>query len=436
MKIERRAIDSLRPYQNNAKIHTPEQIEQIKRSILEFGNNDPIAVDENDVVIEGHGRLQALQELGYTEVEVIRLTHLSEDQKKAYILVHNKLTMNTGFDPQMLEAELKSIDGIDMEAYDFDLDFKITGDVSFTFTDDETDGVPEPPAEPKSHRGQIYQLGRHRLMCGDSTSAEDVDRLTEGREMDLCLTDPPYNVNIEDTVKNIRKRFNKNRQNDDIKNDFMDDGSFYDFLVRFYTQMLRALKPGGAFYIFHADNEGLNFRAALQEAGGEVRECLVWVKNSLVLGRQDYQWKHEPCLYGWKDGAGHYFVNDRCQTTVFEDQPKPEEMTRDDLIKLARFLLDKLEERPASVLHEKRPARSDLHPTMKPVPLCAKLIQNSTRKQESVIDFFGGSGTTLMACEETGRTAYLMELDPRYVDAIIQRWEEATGERAVLINGN
>lgn len=436
MKIEKVAVSKITPYKNNAKIHTREQIEQIKRSIQEFGNNDPIAIDEAGVIIEGHGRFIALQELGYKTVDCIRLTHMSEEQKRAYILIHNKLTMNTGFDIQLLEDELKSIRSIDMGSFDFDCDFSIDGDMSFNFEEEEGEAIPEPPAEPKSRPGQIYQLGRHRLMCGDSTKAEDVDKLTEGEGMDLCVTDPPYNVGYGDMCADNVGRQNSNRPQDHILNDSMEEPRFYEFLLDFYKQMLRTLRPGAPFYIFHADTEGLRFRAALNEAGGQIRQCLIWVKNVMVMGRQDYQWKHEPILYGWNEGAGHYFVDDRCQTTVFETKPDIENMDEAELRKTARFLLDRLESISSTIIREKKPHRSDLHPTMKPIPLCAKLIQNSSRKGDKVVDFFGGSGTILMACEETGRTAYLMEMDPRFVDVIIQRWEEATGGKAVLINGD
>jgi site-specific DNA-methyltransferase (adenine-specific) len=243
--------------------------------------------------------------------------------------------------------------------------------------------------------------------------------------MDLCVTDPPYNVNYVGGTADAMT----------IANDDMSETEFYTFLRDFYVQMMNALKPGGGYYIFHADSAGLIFRAALQEAGGRVKQNLIWVKNSLVLGRQDYQWRHEPILYGWKDGAAHYFVNDRCQTTVFENVTDPESMTREELVKLATHLLLEREHLRSSVIRENKPTRNDLHPTMKPIPLCAKLIQNSSKRGDNVIDFFGGSGSTLMACEETGRNCFTIELDPRYADVIISRWEEATGERAVLLNG-
>lgn len=427
MKIEVLPIESLKPYENNAKIHTPAQVAQIAASIQEFGNNDPIAVDENNMVIEGHGRILALKSLGVKEAECIRLVGMTDDQKRAYIHIHNQLTMNTGFDMDILAQELKSIEGIDMSFFGFDMDFSINQDFDFDDGQNVEDELLSSSAakEPRTKRGQLWQLGRHRLMVGDSTSEEDVDKLTGGEAMDLCITDPPYNVNYEGGTQEKLT----------IINDDMDDLSFYRFLQNFYAQMLRVLKYGASYYIFHADTEGLNFRAALQEAGGQVKQNLIWVKNSLVLGRQDYQWKHEPILYGWKDGAGHYFVNDRCQTTVFENKPDLDSMTREELADLAEKLLAKLEEIPTSIIHHDKPVRSELHPTMKPVALCAKLIQNSSKRGEKVIDFFGGSGSTLMACEETGRICYTMELDTRYADVIINRWEDATGEKAVLMNG-
>lgn len=427
MKIVKRKVSDLKPYENNAKIHTPEQIGQIVESIRQFGFNDPIAIDENGMIIEGHGRLLALQAMGETEVECIPLEGLTDEQKRAYIHIHNQLTMNTGFDLDILEQELRSIEGIDMGFFGFDMDFAIDGDFEFDDGEKAQEELVATAAakEPRAKLGQLWQLGRHRLLIGDSTSAADVDKLTGGEAMDLCVTDPPYNVDyVGKTAEALT-----------IQNDHMDEHAFYNFLKDFYEQMLRVLKPGGSYYIFHADSAGLTFRAALQEAGGPVKQNLIWVKNSMVLGRQDYQWRHEPCLYGWKEGSGHYFVNDRCQTTVFESTADPENMTREELVQLSTFLLAKIEAIHSSIIREKKPTRSDLHPTMKPVPLCAKLIQNSSKRGGKVIDFFGGSGSTLMACEETGRSCYAMELDPKYADVIITRWEDATGERAVLLSG-
>ena len=427
MKLERIKLTDIKPYENNAKIHTPEQIGQIIKSIQELGFNDPIAVDENNMIIEGHGRFMALQQMGETEVDCIRLDGMTEDQKRAYIHIHNQLTMNTGFDLDILESELKTIEGLDMGFFGFDMDFEIDSDFSF---DDGEKAQAELVAaaaakEPRAKKGDLWQLGRHRLVVGDSTDAANVDRLTGGAEMDLCVTDPPYNVDYVGKTADALM----------IQNDNMDEDSFFQFLKKSAQETLRVLREGGSFYVFHADRYSLLFRAALRAAGGELRQTLIWVKNSMVLGRQDYQWKHEPILYGWKDGASHYFVNDRCQTTVFENQVDLESMSREELLRYAEAMRAKMGSILTSVIKHDRPSRSALHPTMKPVALCAKLIQNSSKRGEKVFDPFGGSGSVLMACEETGRDCYTMELDPVYADVIITRWEEATGEKAVLLIG-
>ena len=422
MQIELVPITAIKPYENNAKIHTREQIEQIKKSIVEFGNNDPIAIDGEGVIIEGHGRLMALQELGYTEVEVIRLGHLNEEQRKAYTLIHNKLTMNTGFDLDILATELQAIENINMKDYDFDLD--ISEDL--VIEDIEEDNFsPEVPEEATTKRGQIYQLGEHRLMCGDSTSPADVQKLMGDEQADCLLTDPPYNVNYGGDAHSPAS--GKHRV---IENDNLTDSDFYKFLLAFYENAEMALKPGGSFYIWHADSEGYNFRKALRDAGLQLRQTLIWNKNALVLGRQDYQWKHEPCLYGWKDGAAHYFTSSRSETTVYEDEaPDFSKMKKEELVKLLQGVYSQA----TTVIDEMKPSKSDLHPTMKPLRLMAYLIQNSTRKGEIVLDLFGGSGSTLIAAEETKRRCRMMEYDPRYVDVIIQRWEQQTGKKAELL---
>ena len=384
-------IEELNPYENNAKLHPKEQIDQIVRSMEEFGNNDPIAIDENNVIIEGHGRLLALKQMGEKEVPVIRLKHLTDEQKRAYILAHNQLTLNTGFDEDILAAELESIVGIDMADFGFDLDVV---DVVEELTDVEEDSDFDvtPPKEPKSKPGDLYQLGNHRLLCGDSTSLDDVAKLMGGEQADMLLTDPPYNVAYEGATEDKLT----------IQNDDMEDEDFRQFLRDVYASADSAMKPGASFYIWHADSEGYNFRGAAHDVGWTIRQCLIWNKNTLVLGRQDYHWKHEPCLYGWKDGASHNWYGNRKQTTVMD--------------------FDK-------------PTRNGEHPTMKPIPLFAYQMEMSSKKGDNVLDLFGGSGTTMIAAEQLGRNAYLMELDPRYVDVIVNRWEELTGHKAQLVEG-
>lgn len=400
LKIEYVPIDSIKPYAGNAKLHPQQQIEQIKKSIELMGFDDPIAVWKNNEIIEGHGRLLAAQQLGISEVPIIRLDDLTDEQRRAYALIHNKLTMNSGFDTEILNVELAHIGEIDMESFDFQiepLDFDNLGSLE----DGEESSIPsevveddyeeELPEEPTAKHGDIFLLGRHRLMCGDSTKIEDVKRLVDGAEIDILVTDPPYNVEYEGKTKDRLT----------IKNDSMEDSAFRRFLRDAFSSADAVLKPGGVFYIWHADSEGYNFRGACKDIDWQVRQCLIWVKSVLVMGRQDYQWKHEPCLYGWKSGAGHFWASDRKQTTT---------------------------------LNFDKPVRSEIHPTMKPIALFDYLIKNSSKVGENVLDLFNGSGTTIMACEQNGRNAFCMELDPRYVDAAVNRWEQFTGKKAVLLN--
>ena len=386
LKIEYTNINDLKKYHKNAKKHPKEQVNRIANSIKEFGMCDPIGVwGKDNLIIEGHGRLMALKKLGYTEAPIIRLDHLSEEQRKAYTLAHNK-SAESEWDFEILSDELKSIVDIDMMDFGFDLSLE---DEEYEVIEDE---VPEIPVEPKAKYGDIYQLGNHRLMCGDATVLEDVRTLMNDNKADLLLTDPPYNVDYEGKTKDSLK----------IKNDNMGDNQFKQFLTDSFSNANEVMKEGASFYIWHADSEGYNFRSACKDVSWKVRQCLIWNKNAMVMGRQDYQWKHEPCLYGWKDGASHNWYSDRKQTTVLEFN---------------------------------KPSKSELHPTMKPLDLFAYQMKNSTAKGDIVLDLFGGSGTTLMVSEQLDRNAYIMELDPRYVDAIINRWETMTGSKGVLLNG-
>lgn len=417
MQIDLINIDEIIPYENNAKLHPKEQIEQIKKSILEFGNNDPIAIDKNNVIIEGHGRLLALKELGYKEVEVIKLGHLTEEQRKAYTLIHNKLTMNTDFDIEILESELAAINIIDMSDFDFDLDIEM--EVSTIEDDYDVEEKLEQIEEPKSKIGDIYQLGEHRLMCGDSTQKKDVVQLMNNQVADMLLTDPPYNVNIS------------NSDGMTIENDNMSNENFKQFLNAAFENASAALKKGGAFYIWHGDSETVNFRNACEDNELSVRQCLIWVKNGFNFGRQDYKWKHEPCLYGWKDGASHYFIDEYNNPTVIEDNLNIDLLKKEELKKLVEDLLsDKV---PTTIIHEDKPLKNDKHPTMKPINLLSFQIKNSSKKEEIVLDLFGGSGSTLICAEQLNRKCYMMEYDPKYVDVIIDRWETLTGQKAVLI---
>ena len=433
-RYENVKISDLKPYENNARTHSEAQVEKIANSIKEFGFINPVIIDNDYGIIAGHGRVMGAQRLGMEEVPCLFVSDLTDTQKRAYILADNKLALDAGRDDEILKQEIKALDDLnfDISLTGFDLDEFDFTQSDIEFEEDEYDVDANIPEIPKAKYGDIYQLGNHRLMCGDSTSEEDISKLVDGAEMDLCVTDPPYNVNygsINETGYG-KERDNGNK----ILNDNMDDESFYQFLLAFYTQMVRVLKPGGAFYIFHSDTEGYNFRKALRDAGGELKQNLIWVKNALVLGRQDYQWKHEPCLYGWVPGAGHYFIDDRTQTTVFEDKADLDKLSKEELKEMVREILeDKI---PTTIIHEDKPLKNDVHPTMKPIRLVSRLIKNSSKPKENVIDFFGGSGSTLISCEQLGRNCYSIELDPKYVDVIIDRWETLTGEKAIkLVEG-
>jgi site-specific DNA-methyltransferase (adenine-specific) len=389
MKIQEVAVDKLIPYAKNSRTHSPEQVGQIAASIKEFGFRNPILVDGVGI-IAGHGRLMAAQKLGLDKVPTIDCSDMTESQKKAYIIADNKLAMNAGWDNAMLTIELKDLEdeGFDLSLTGFDdkeLDALLNVIEGTDGLTDE-DAVPDVPEEPKTKLGDIYILGNHRLMCGDSTSINAVEKLTGGL-VDILVTDPPYNVNYEGS--NGLK----------IQNDSMGDEQFRQFLRDAFVAANAVMKQGAVFYIWHADVEGYNFRGACKDAGWQVRQCLVWNKDSLVMGRQDYHWKHEPCLYGWKDGAAHLWAADRKQTTIIEC---------------------------------KKPKKNDMHPTMKPVELMEYQILNNTKGQDIVLDLFGGSGSTMIAAEKIGRCARLMELDPKYCDVIVKRWEDFTGKKAVL----
>ena len=424
LKIEYVDIESIRPYKNNAKLHPKEQIEQIKRSIEQFGMDDPIGIWKDEIV-EGHGRLIACKELGMDKVPIIRLDHLTDEERKAYTLAHNKTTMNSDFDVDILNNELKDIINIDME--DFGFDTKLYDEEEIEVVEDE---IPEEPEEPKSKRGDVYQLGNHRLMCGDSTSTNDVEKLVSGNIMDLIVTDPPYNVNYGSINES---GYGKERHNSRaIENDDMPKEQFYNFLKDAFQNAVMNIKAGGSFYVWYASKSVVEFQTALEDVGFLVKQELIWNKTSFTLGRQDYQWKHEPCLYGWKDGGSHYFVSDRSQSTVIEDEVDLDKMKKEDMKKLLEQIMsDKV---PTTIITEAKPTINDLHPTMKPIRLLARLINNSSKKGENVMDLFGGSGSTLITCEQLNRNCYMMEYDPKYVDVIIQRWENFTGQKAVKLN--
>lgn len=385
-------IAALVPYDRNPR-RNDMAVDAVAESFDQCGYITPIVIDENRQILAGETRCKALKKRGVVRDKVLQVFGLTEEQKKKYRLLDNKVGEIAEWDAELLAGELEEVDFGDFDFGFDDLMAELTdsSDISDNplspAVEDDADIVL--PEEPKARRGDIYQLGAHRLMCGDSTDPADVARLMGGTQADLLLTDPPYNVNYEGGTGLT------------IQNDNMEDAAFRKFLRDAFACADGVMKPGAAFYIWHADSEGYNFRGACHDIGWQVRQCLIWNKNALVLGRQDYQWKHEPCLYGWKGGASHTWLSDRTQTTVLD--------------------FDK-------------PTRSEIHPTMKPIGLFDYQIRNSCPVGGAVLDLFNGSGTTIMACEQNGRSAYTMELDPRYVDAAIARWEEFTGNKAVLVN--
>lgn len=431
IKIVEKQTTDLIPYENNARIND-DAVEFVANSIKEFGFKNPIIIDNNNVIIAGHTRLKAAEKLGIKKVPCIVADDLTEEQIKAFRIADNSTAQIAEWDMDKLMAELETID-YDMSKYGLAEQMaEIEKIIDENKEVEEDDFDAELPEEPKAKLGDIYKLGNHRLMCGDSTKEEDVAKLMNGELADLVVTDPPYNVEYDGNKNpNTQNDFNCG-ENRKIQNDKMQDGVFYNFLIKAFSNMNENIKDGGSFYIWHADSEGANFRNACNEVGWKVRQCLIWVKNRIMMGRQDYQWKHEPCLYGWKDGAGHYFIDDRTETTVIEDNGIDlKKLKKEEMLKLLQDIYsDKIS---TSIIHEDRPSRSDLHPTMKPIKLLARLIKNSSRKEESVLDLFGGSGSSLIACEQLNRHCYMMELDPKYCDVIIKRWENLTGKKAIKL---
>lgn len=389
------SIAKLVPYQNNARTHSPAQIQKLRSSLREFGFINPVLIDRNFGVIAGHGRIEAARAEGITEVPCVFVDHLTEAQKKAYILADNRMALDAGWDEEMLEIELSGLQemGYDLELTGFDAtelsDF--FGGADEAKEDDfDVDAELQKPAFSKA--GDVWKLGRHTLICGDSTKQETYNTLLGDIKVNLVLTDPPYNVNYEGSAGKI-------------KNDNMAADKFYQFLLDAFTCMEKAMAVDASIYIFHADTEGLNFRRAFADAGFYLSGCCVWKKQSLVLGRSPYQWQHEPVLYGWKKSGKHQWYTGRKETTIWEfDKPK----------------------------------KNGDHPTMKPIPLLAYALGNSTQTNGLVLDPFGGSGSTLIACEQTGRVCYTAELDEKFCDVIVNRYIEqvGTGENvSVIRNG-
>ena len=377
-------INKVIPYVNNARTHNAQQINKLRSSLREFGFINPVIIDRDFNVIAGHGRIMAAKEEGINEVPCVFVDYLTEAQKKAYILADNRMAMDAGWDEELLKVEIEAL-----QAEDFDL--SLTGfdeselagffDTADDAKEDDFDVDAELEKPPVTKSGDLWLLGNHRLLCGDSTKEESYTLLMNGKKANLVVTDPPYNVNYQGTAGKIK--------NDNLEND-----KFYQFLFDAFTCMEKAMADDASIYVFHADTEGLNFRKAFADAGFYLSGTCIWKKQSLVLGRSPYQWQHEPCLFGWKKNGKHQWYSDRKQTTIWEfDKPK----------------------------------KNGDHPTMKPVPLIAYPIKNSSMSNCIVLDPFGGSGSTLIACEQTNRICHTIELDDKYCDVIVKRYIEQAG---------
>lgn len=419
MEIITKQLKDIKPYGKNPR-KNDEAVEYVANSIKEFGFKVPIVIDKDGVIVAGHTRYKACKILGLTEVPCIIADDLTEEQIKAYRLADNRVAEKSEWDIDLLSGELDDILNIDMAQFDFDLSENIE---ETEVVEDDFDG--ELPEEPKSKLGDVYQLGNHRLMCGDSTNIKSIEKLMDGKEADLIVTNPPYNVDYEGGTKEALK----------IVNDKMDNDSFGQFLKDAFIAADNVLKKGGVFYIWHVDSEGYNFRGACFDVGWKVRQCLMWVKSSIVMGRQDYQWKHEPCLYGWKDGDAHYWKGGRKERTTITgfDLFELRDKNKEDLLKFIEKQWCDSEEEETTIIYEDKPQRNGEHPTMKPIKLLSRQIVNSSKMNDIVLDMFGGSGSTLIACEQLNRNCYMMEFDPKYVDVIINRWEQFTGQKAVLL---
>lgn len=382
-------LDKLVPYVNNARTHSPEQINKLRASLREFGFINPVIIDKDYGIIAGHGRVIAAREEGIEKIPCVFADHLTEAQKKAYILADNRMALDAGWDEELLRVEIEALQA---EAFDVSLtgfdEKEITDlfkDTQEEVKDDDYDLTAALEKAAFVKKGDLWVVGRHRLLCGDATNAEDVGKLCDGKRVNLILTDPPYGVSF------------KSASGLTIRNDSMKNEEFYSFLLAAFKNMVSHLEPGGSAYVFHADTEGLNFRRAFIDAGLHLAGCCIWVKNSLVLGRSDYQWQHEPVLYGFLKNGKHHWYSDRKQTTIWNfDKPK----------------------------------RNENHPTSKPLDLLSYPLKNSTQENAIVLDTFGGSGSTLMACELSNRICYTMELDEKYASVILRRYVEDTNDGA------
>ena len=411
MNIEELKISEIQIDKDNPREATPEQIEIYKNIFKRFGMAVPIIIDSENKVFDENGKLEAARELNFETVKAVRLEKLSEDEVKGLKIAEIRAREKGIWNDKKLLEILSKIDKELLNITGFNLDELAAG------IDEELEScenieeieIPEVEENYFTQQGDIYLLGNHKLLCGDSTNIEDVKKLMDGELASLMITDPPYNINYE------------SESGMKIKNDNMATTEFYDFLSKFYKNAYEIMKEGASYYIFHADSETISFRKALEEAKFKFSQNLIWVKNAFNLSRQDYNWRHEPCLYGWKPGMSHFFIKDFTQDTILEDIEILKKKTKAELLEYIENIIKQVEEY-STVIRENKPQRNDVHPTMKPIKLIARLMINSSKKKQNVVDLFGGSGSTLIAAEQLERKAYLMEYDPKYADVIVKRY--------------
>lgn len=424
MEILELRIQDVELDKSNPRITTEEQVELYKKILTRFGMIVPILITSENKILYDNGKYEAAKQLGMKIIRAVRIDKLSEDELRTLRLAELNAQEKGEWDFEKLYDELSKLNEDDLFLTGFNLAEieKELGTDGDSIEEIEEIDIPEAREDYYSQAGDIYLLGEHRLMCGDSTNTEDVSKLLDGELADLMITDPPYNINYEGS------------DGQKIKNDNMSSNEFYDFLKKFYENAFNVMRDGAGFYIFHADSETKAFRGACEDVGFKISQCLIWVKNGFNLSRQDYNWRHEPCLYGWKLGKEHFFIKDYTQDTVLENKEVLKKKSKEELLKYILELEEKLKYH-STIIEENKPTKNDIHPTMKPLKLLARLMANSSKKNWRVLDLFGGSGSTLMTAEQLQRKAYLMEYDPKYADVIVKRFASVNQDIRLQRNG-
>ncbi|MBR8702284.1 MULTISPECIES: DNA modification methylase [unclassified Fusobacterium] len=411
MKIQEIDIELIKIDNKNPRKSTSDQVSLYKKILNKFGMIIPIILSSDNVILFDNGKFQAAKELNFKKANVVKIDELTDEELQTLRLAELNAQAKGEWDFDLLFEELKKLDANLLDVTGFNLE---EIEKEFGTAGDDIEGIeevdtPEVQENYFTQLGDIYTLGSHRLMCGDSTNSKDVQILMNGEKADLMITDPPYNINYEGS------------DGQKIKNDNMSSEKFFEFLLEFYKNAFENMRLGAAYYVFHADSETIAFRKALEDAGFKFSQCLIWVKNGFNLSRQDYNWRHEPCLYGWKLGTSHFYINDYSQDTVLESYENLKKKSKEELIEKLLQLQNQLEEK-STIIRENKPLRNDVHPTMKPLKLLGRLMANSSKKGWNVLDLFGGSGSTLITAEQLGRKAFLMEYDPKYCDVIVKRF--------------